>query len=71
MGLIQIALLVVIVVFLYRFLGGQVWRVRDVFSDTRQCSRCEGNGWWQNTRSRERCEWCGGSGRVPKDFPLD
>ncbi|RMG23552.1 MAG: hypothetical protein D6730_14310 [Bacteroidetes bacterium] len=42
----------------------------DLFSDTKRCPRCEGKGWWQNTRNRDKCEWCQGSGRIPKNADL-
>lgn len=42
--------------------------VEYLLSDTKKCQRCDGKGWWQNTRNRDRCEWCNGSGKVPKNF---
>ena len=44
--------------------------IENAFSDTKECPRCEGKGWWQNTRNRDKCEWCKGSGRIPKDMPV-
>ncbi|MEL6653857.1 MAG: hypothetical protein AAFQ87_23935 [Bacteroidota bacterium] len=46
------------------------WLLGEAFSDTKRCPRCEGKGWWQNTRSRDKCEWCKGSGRLPKNYPV-
>lgn len=28
------------------------------------CSRCEGKGYWQGVRGREKCDWCKGSGQL-------
>lgn len=33
---------------------------------TVRCSRCEGKGYWYGARERERCDWCKGSGRMPR-----
>lgn len=65
--LIQIIVLGTLAYFVFQAVR---YLITERFSSTRTCSRCEGKGWWQNTRNRERCEWCQGSGRVPKDFPL-
>ena len=65
--IIQLALLAVIGVVAFRV--GKTW-VSDIFSDTKSCPRCDGKGYWQNTRNRERCEWCNGSGRLPKEFDV-
>ncbi|MEL6624023.1 MAG: hypothetical protein AAFQ83_01425 [Bacteroidota bacterium] len=54
----------------YLIFRGIMYVLTEVFSDTRRCTRCEGKGWWQGNRVREKCEWCEGSGRVSKDFPL-
>lgn len=34
--------------------------------DTIECSRCDGKGYWYGAREREKCDWCKGSGRLPK-----
>ncbi|MEL7529952.1 MAG: hypothetical protein AAFN10_01515 [Bacteroidota bacterium] len=52
---------------IYRIIN---WLGQEVFSDSKRCPRCEGKGWWQNTRSRDKCEWCKGSGRIPKNYPV-
>jgi DnaJ-class molecular chaperone len=31
-----------------------------------RCSRCEGKGFWYNARGKEKCDWCKGSGRLPR-----
>jgi len=63
--------LAIIVGFGYLVFKGILYLFSEVFSDTKRCPRCEGKGWWQNTRNREKCEWCQGSGRLAKDFPVD
>lgn len=69
MGLIRLLIILAIAFFVLRYLsqlaGGPVF---DLFSSTKRCSRCDGKGWWQNTRNRDKCEWCQGSGRLPKKF---
>ncbi|RAW00061.1 hypothetical protein [Pseudochryseolinea flava] len=43
--------------------------VRWVMSATakdEKCSRCDGRGFWYGTRGKEKCEWCRGSGKLPK-----
>jgi DnaJ-class molecular chaperone len=30
------------------------------------CSRCGGRGFWYGARGKEKCDWCKGSGRMPK-----
>lgn len=35
---------------------------------TVKCSRCGGKGFWYDARGKEKCDWCKGSGRLPKDF---
>jgi DnaJ-class molecular chaperone len=40
--------------------------LRDAASKDEKCSRCDGNGYWYGTRGKEKCEWCKGSGRLPK-----
>ncbi len=38
----------------------------NIFYDPHRCPRCNGQGWWRGTRpdERERCDRCGGTGRV-------
>ncbi|MEM7372208.1 MAG: hypothetical protein AAF587_26555 [Bacteroidota bacterium] len=57
----------VILIIAFRVFGS--W-ISDQFSDTKDCPRCDGRGYWQNTRNRERCEWCNGSGRLPKNLEV-
>jgi len=75
--IIQIAVAVLMFYLIYRVIAGKTIPLSNPFSgksnpfsDSKQCPRCEGKGWWQNTRNREKCEWCGGTGKVPRDFPL-
>lgn len=35
-------------------------------SDSIICSRCDGKGFWLAARGREKCDWCNGTGRLPK-----
>jgi DnaJ-class molecular chaperone len=37
-------------------------------SDTVKCSRCEGRGFWYDARGKEKCDWCKGSGRLPRQM---
>ncbi|MEO0899340.1 MAG: hypothetical protein AAFY71_23210 [Bacteroidota bacterium] len=79
MLILRILFFVLIFMLIYRFLsrgmstggGGRRLDLSGVFSSTKRCPRCDGKGWWQNTRNREKCEWCEGTGRLPKDFPTD
>ncbi len=36
-------------------------------SDFIACSRCEGKGFWYDARGKEMCDWCKGSGKLPKN----
>jgi hypothetical protein len=40
------------------------WLLRG--DGTVSCSRCEGKGYWYGAREREKCDWCKGSGRLPR-----
>ena len=31
-----------------------------------RCSRCDGKGFWLAARGKETCDWCKGSGRLPR-----
>ena len=66
--LIQFVLLAAILIVAFRFL--RTW-LGSAFSNNKVCPRCEGKGYWLNTRNRETCEWCQGSGRLPKGVDLD
>lgn len=35
-------------------------------SDFITCGRCEGKGFWYDARGKETCDWCKGSGKLPK-----
>jgi len=35
-------------------------------SDYIRCSRCDGKGYWLAARGRETCDWCKGSGKLPR-----
>lgn len=32
-----------------------------------KCGRCEGKGFWYAARGKETCDWCRGSGKLPRD----
>jgi DnaJ-class molecular chaperone len=34
--------------------------------DSMRCSRCDGKGFWLGARGREKCDWCNGTGRLPR-----
>jgi len=33
-----------------------------------RCARCDGKGFWLGARGREICDWCKGSGKLPKNL---
>ena len=33
-----------------------------------RCGRCEGKGFWYAARGRETCDWCKGSGKLPRQM---
>ena len=35
-------------------------------SDTYPCPNCDGKGYWESVRDRERCRECNATGRLPK-----
>ena len=47
----RIAILALIGYGIYR---GATWLISEVFSDSKRCPRCDGKGWWQNTRNRDK-----------------
>ncbi len=51
---------------LYQALGGR--KIDIGLGKYKACPRCQGLGYWEGTRSREKCEWCKGSGKLPRDF---
>jgi DnaJ-class molecular chaperone len=36
-------------------------------SDFIKCGRCEGKGFWYAARGKETCDWCKGSGKLPRN----
>ncbi|MDN5214629.1 hypothetical protein QQ020_21295 [Fulvivirgaceae bacterium BMA12] len=32
-----------------------------------RCGRCEGKGFWYAARDRVTCDWCKGSGKLPRE----
>jgi DnaJ-class molecular chaperone len=36
-------------------------------SDFIKCGRCEGKGFWYAARGKETCDWCRGSGKLPRN----
>jgi len=49
-------------------IAGIILIVKWVFtpSDFVHCGRCEGKGFWYAARGKETCDWCKGSGKLPK-----
>ncbi|MDX2303105.1 MAG: hypothetical protein NW226_09905 [Microscillaceae bacterium] len=47
-----------------------IYVFRDFFppSDFIRCGRCEGKGYWYAARGRETCDWCKGSGKLPRNM---
>jgi len=35
-------------------------------SDFVRCGRCDGKGFWYAARGKEICDWCKGSGKLPR-----
>lgn len=33
-----------------------------------KCQRCDGKGFWYTARDRETCDWCRGSGKMPREL---
>lgn len=31
------------------------------------CERCAGKGFWYAARGKENCDWCKGSGKMPRE----
>lgn len=60
--MIRMLLLIALAVGLYYFIQ---WLLHAM-SDTVRCSRCEGKGFWLAARGKEVCDWCKGSGRLPR-----
>ncbi|MEO1051615.1 MAG: hypothetical protein AAFX87_13380 [Bacteroidota bacterium] len=58
------------IVFVLILVAGVFYLFAKIFGSSKEkiCSRCDGKGYWEGTRSREKCEWCGGTGYIPKDF---
>lgn len=56
--------------FVFALFFGILWLlvklIRNASDNTVECSRCEGKGYRYGARERERCDWCKGSGRLPK-----
>ena len=63
LGIIELAVLAAVGFFVFK-------GISNFLSETKICPRCKGRGWWQNTRNREKCEWCNGTGQLPKDYPV-
>jgi DnaJ-class molecular chaperone len=56
-----------LIVFVLLFVGVTIvirWLLRS--DGTVRCTRCEGKGYWYGAREREKCDWCKGSGRMPR-----
>ena len=60
--MIRVLLLIGVAVGLYYFIQ---WIVQST-SDSIRCARCEGKGFWLAARGKEICDWCRGSGRLPR-----
>ena len=54
-----LAVLITVAVILFR-------NLIKMFYDPGRCPRCKGQGYWRGTRpdEKERCDLCGGSGRI-------
>lgn len=57
------------ILFLIAFVVGLYYLLMRIFNppDFISCGRCEGKGYWYDGRGRETCDWCKGSGKVPKE----
>jgi DnaJ-class molecular chaperone len=63
----MIALLIRLVLFA-AVIAGVYLVVRWILQPTDgvMCSRCDGKGFWYGARGKETCDWCKGSGRLPR-----
>jgi len=62
--LIRLAIFLFIVFAIYQLLQYGL----GIASTHRNCLRCEGMGYWEGLRGREKCKDCEGSGRTPKQL---
>jgi hypothetical protein len=48
--------------------AGLAYLLMRIFNppDFVKCGRCEGKGYWYGARGRETCDWCKGSGKLPR-----
>ena len=63
----MIGILIRVVLFLA--IGAGIYFVLKMLltpSDYIRCSRCDGKGFWLGARGRETCDWCKGSGKLPR-----
>lgn len=61
--------LVIRILFFLAVFAGAYFLLARIFNsgDAVKCSRCEGKGYWYGTRGRETCDWCKGSGELPRE----
>jgi DnaJ-class molecular chaperone len=48
--------------------AGVVYLLQKILTPSEfvKCGRCEGKGFWYGTREKEICDWCRGSGKIPR-----
>ena len=49
--------------------AGVVYLLQKILapSDFIKCGRCNGKGFWYGAREKEICDWCKGSGKLPRN----
>ncbi|MBI1184110.1 hypothetical protein GC194_07555 [bacterium] len=49
------------------FFGVWIYRRFIASGGKKVCPRCHGQGYWEGTRERVTCDWCKGTGYLPKN----
>jgi len=62
-------ILVLRIIVLIGLVAGVYFIVRKLIQPSAfiRCSRCEGKGFWYAARGKEICDWCKGSGKLPRN----
>jgi DnaJ-class molecular chaperone len=66
-------LLIIRALFFIGLVAGVVYLIQKILvsSDFVKCGRCDGKGFWYTAREREKCDWCKGSGKLPRQKEQD
>jgi DnaJ-class molecular chaperone len=62
------AILIIRILIFIGLVAGIIFLLQKILtsSDFVKCGRCEGKGFWYTAREREKCDWCKGSGKLPR-----